>query len=229
MTQENETWIDSFQGLSRLSNDIRETLIKEASIQNYPEGKIIFGPGTAPDNLLFLIDGIIRVQQVSPNGREIVLFRVNAGESCVLTTACLLAYEDYLAEGIAETAIKVAALPRRIFEDLLTKSSEFRHFVFFAYSKRVTDLFHLIQEVTFTKIDIRLAQKLLDLSRNRSGGQLRVIEHITHQDLAKELGSVREVISRQLQEFQRRGWVTLKRGSIEIVQKGALEELAQQS
>ncbi|WP_420548930.1 Crp/Fnr family transcriptional regulator [Curvivirga sp.] len=214
-------WVDKFYGLSRLNSDLKDRLEKEAIIKTIHQGQIIFGPGTPPDQLLFLIDGTIRVQQVSPSGREIVLYRVNAGESCVLTTACLLAYEDYLAEGFAETDIKVAALPRAVFEDLLSHSKDFRHFVFTAYSRRITELFHLIQEVTFTKIDIRLAQKLLELAKDNK------IRNITHQDLAVELGSVREVISRQLQEFQRRGWIKLARGAIDILDISSLTKQSQ--
>ncbi len=213
-------WVEQFYGLSRLDKTIKDVLIREATIKKIAKDKILFGPGTAPDHLLFLINGTIRVQQVSPNGREIVLYRVNAGESCVLTTACLLAYEDYLAEGIAETELEVAAIPRAVFEDLLSRSQDFRHFVFSAYSRRVTELFHLIQEVTFTKIDIRLAQKLLELSKDNQ------IRNFTHQDLATELGTVREVISRQLQEFQRRGWVKVSRGAIDLLDLKALKKLS---
>ena len=71
-----------------------------------PEGSRIFGPGQAPENFLLLVEGTIRVQQVSEGGREIVLYRVSAGESCTPTTACLMGYEEYLAEGIAETTVK---------------------------------------------------------------------------------------------------------------------------
>ena len=102
-------WIASFAGLSRLEPAVRETLIRKSAVISVPEGTVIFGPGKTPDNLLLLLDGRVRVQQVSEQGREIVLYRVTAGESCVLTTACLLAYEDYSAEGIAESDVRAAA------------------------------------------------------------------------------------------------------------------------
>ena len=209
-------WIDRFPGLSKLDDSIRETLIKESRIIGLPEGTLIFGPGKAPENLLLLLEGTVRVQQVSENGREIVLYRVQAGESCVLTTACLLAYEDYSAEGLAETAIQAVAIPRSVFEDLIARSSVFRRFVFTAYSKRITDLFVVIEEVAFKRIDIRLAQKLLELGRG--SGHV----HLTHQQLATELGSAREVISRQLQEFQRRGWISAARGDVTLTDATAL-------
>ena len=214
------TWIDQFTGLAGLEPEIRETLLTRSSVIDVPRDTVIFGPGKAPENLLLLLDGTIRVQQVSDSGREIVLYRVQAGESCVLTTACLLAYEDYRAEGIAETGIRAAAVPRGVFEDLLARSSNFRHFVFTAYSRRLTDLFLVIEEVAFRRIDIRLAQKLVDLA----GDNDEIAA--THQRLATELGTAREVVSRQLQEFQRRGWATLKRGTIRLDAPAVLRRLA---
>lgn len=214
-------WIDRFPGLSKLDEPIRQTLLERSQVVELPEGTVIFGPGKAPENLLLLLDGTVRVQQVAESGREIVLYRVQAGESCVLITACLLAYEDYLAEGLAETAVRAVAIPRTVFDDLIARSSLFRRFVFTAYSKRITDLFVVIEEVAFKRIDIRLAQKLLDLGRG--SGHV----HLTHQQLATELGSAREVISRQLQEFQRRGWISATRGDVALTDPAALVDFVE--
>ncbi|MEO1249656.1 MAG: Crp/Fnr family transcriptional regulator, partial [Pseudomonadota bacterium] len=129
--------------------------------------------------------------------------------------------EDYSAEGLAETDIQAVAIPRVVFEDLIARSSVFRRFVFAAYSRRITDLFLVIEEVAFKRVDLRLAQKLLDLGR--STGEI----HLTHQQLATELGSAREVVSRQLQEFQRRGWVSAARGEVRLTDVDALADFAQ--
>lgn len=213
-------WIERFPGLAELDEPIRRTLTEQSRIAALPAGTRIFGPGKAPDSLLLLLEGTVRVQQVSESGREIVLYRVQAGESCVLTTACLLAYEDYSAEGLAETDISAVAIPRSVFDDLIARSSAFRRFVFTAYSRRITDLFLVIEEVAFRRVDLRLAQKLQELGGN-SG---RV--HLTHHQLATELGSAREVISRQLQEFQRRGWVHVTRGEVVLTDIKALSVFA---
>ncbi|MFK7837428.1 MAG: Crp/Fnr family transcriptional regulator [Sulfitobacter sp.] len=158
---------------------------------------------------------------MSEAGREIVLYRVHAGESCVLTTACLLAFEDYSAEGIAETDIEAILIPRDAFDQMMAASKEFRAFVFEAYSKRITDLFMVIEEIAFKRMDIRVAQKLLELRGSDD------VLHLTHQQLALELGTAREVISRQLKEFERRGWLNLSRGQIELRDTPAVERLAQ--
>jgi len=213
-----ENWIERFKGLAQLEEPIRRQLLEKSRIVALPEGTVIFGPGKAPENLLLLLDGTVRVQEVSETGREIVLYRVHAGESCVLTTACLLAYEDYSAEGLAETAVRAVAIPRAVFDSLIATSPSFRQFVFTAYSRRITDLFLVIQEVAFGRVDVRLAHKLMELSR---GSQT---VKATHQQLATELGTAREVVSRQLQEFVRRGWVSSGRGQVTIEQPAALRE-----
>lgn len=170
--------------------------------------------------MLFLLDGTVRVQQVSDTGHEIVLYRINAGESCVLTTACLLAFEDYAADGISETPVRAAAVPRDVFDELVAQSKSFRDFVFAAFSKRITGLFQMIDEVAFQRLDVRLADKLLSLA-NTDGTVMT-----THQKLSVELGSAREVISRQLQEFQRRGWIEQARGRVNLLDKINLKQLA---
>lgn len=213
-------WIDNFTGLRQLEDPVRRTLVERSRIIKVPRDTVVFGPGKAPDNLLLLLDGTLRVQQVSESGREIVLYRVHAGESCVLTTACLLAYEEYSAEGITETDVQAVAIPKTVFDDLIASSAEFRRFVFTAYSRRITDLFLVIEEVAFRRVDIRLAQKLLDLSGSDNGVDA------THQQLATELGTAREVVSRLLQEFQRRGWVALSRGSVELTDRPGLQTLS---
>lgn len=212
-------WIDRFEGLTALAPDLRTELAARSAVVTLPQGRSAFGPGHSPENMLLLLSGTVRVYQVSEGGREIVLYRVEAGESCVLTTACLLAHEDYSAEGVAETDVEAVAIPRAVFDDLLARSEIFRTFVFSAYSQRIVDLFRVIDQVAFGRIDIRLAQRLMDLARGR--GEIRT----THQQLAGELGTAREVVSRQLQEFQRRGWITQSRGAIGLVDAAALEGL----
>ncbi|WP_107495811.1 Crp/Fnr family transcriptional regulator [Thalassobius sp. I31.1] len=214
-------WIDRFMGLSQLKPDLREQLVSRSKVVTLAPDTVIFGPDKTPENLLLLLEGTVRVQQLSEGGREIVLYRVNAGESCVMTTACLLAYDDYSAEGIAETEVVAAAIPRTVFEELISTSETFRRFVFTAYSRRITDLFQVIEDIAFQRMDIRLAQRLLELSRDGD-----VIKS-THQKMAAELGTAREVISRQLQEFQRREWVAQSRGTITLLDKTALGLLAE--
>jgi CRP/FNR family transcriptional regulator len=214
------TWIDRFKGLSQLPQTVRDELVAGSQIVKVSAGTTVFRPGQSADNLLLLLDGTVRVQQVSDTGREVFLYRVHAGESCVLTTACMLAFEDYSAEGIAETTVQAVAIPRAVFDDLAAQSNEFRTFVFAAYSRRITDLFKLIDDIVFQRLDVRLAKRLLELADDHN------VVHATHSFLGNELGTAREVISRTLGEFQKRGWISQERGKVTILASMALDGLA---
>jgi CRP/FNR family transcriptional regulator, anaerobic regulatory protein len=216
------TWIQRFADLASLPPDIAADLVARSRIVQLPAGARVFEAGQRAQNMLLLLQGSVRVQQVSDTGREVFLYRVHAGESCILTTACMLADEDYAAEGIAETDIEAVAIPRATFDDLTGRSLPFRSFVFRAYSRRIADLFTLIDDIVFQRIDVRLADRLLQLAEDG-------IVHATHQALAVELGTAREVISRTLGEFHRRGWVETARGEIRISHRAGLETLARSS
>jgi CRP/FNR family transcriptional regulator len=215
-----DDWTTRVEGLDGLEPEARAALLAAGTMATAPRGTVLFGPGRSPDTLILLLVGTVRVQQTSDTGREVFLYRVQAGETCVLTTACLLAREEYPAEGIAESDLRAILVPRSAFEDLLGRSPSFRRFVFATCARRITDLVEVIEEIAFRRVDVRLALKLLALAG--SDGTV----HATHQALAVELGTAREVVSRQLQEFQRRGWVALSRGSLTVTDRAALERLA---
>ena len=213
-------WTERFRGTSALPRAVRDRLVQVAQIRTYHKGDHVFGPQNLPDSLLFLYSGSLRVSQSSDTGREIVLYRVEAGESCVLTTACMLTEEAYNAEGIAETDLTVIVLPKMAFDRLVAEEPEFRSFVFAAYSRRLIDLLRVVDDVAFGRIDVRLADRLLALA----GGDKEIAA--THQQIASELGTAREVISRVLNDFQKRGLIAQSRGRIALTDKPALRSLA---
>lgn len=213
-------WTERFQGTAALPRPVRDRLISVAKIISMKAGAQVFGPTNLPDSLFFLYDGRIRVSQTSDTGREIVLYRVDAGESCVLTTACMLTEEAYTAEGVAESDITAVVLPKPAFDRLVAEEEAFRKFVFAAYSRRLIDLLRVVDDVAFGHMDVRLAERLLALA-----GDFKEIS-ATHQQLASELGTAREVVSRVLQDFQRREMVAQSRGRITLIDKLALRQLA---
>ncbi len=213
------SWLSRFPELMVLSQDDRDLLGERAAVVNLPAGQTIFAPGHPAEQFLLVLEGTVRVQQSAASGRDIVLYRVSSGESCILTTACLLSQDSYYAEGLTETPVTAVAVPRAAFDALMARSSQFRQFVFSNYAQRITDLLHVVEEVAFERIDKRLAQRLLE--RAGDDGELST----THQDLASELGSAREVVSRHLKEFQRRGWLDLSRGRIAVVDRDSLAGL----
>ena len=216
-----DDWTERFEGTRSLPRDVRERLIKTARIRHIPKGAEVFSPHNIPDSLMFLYEGTIRVSQSSDSGRDIVLYRVDAGESCVLTTACMLAEEAYNAEGIAETDIVAITLPKAAFDRLASEEPAFRAFVFAAYSRRLVDLLRVVDDVAFGRIDVRLAERLLALASKDQEISA------THQQLASELGTAREVISRVLQDFQKRELIAQSRGRIALIDRPSLRALAE--
>jgi CRP/FNR family transcriptional regulator len=207
--------------LGIFDDELAQTLASAAQPVSAPAGTQLFAPGAPCRQFLLLLDGVVRVQALAKNGREIVLYRIHPGDSCVVTASCLLGSMAYPATGIAETPIQGAILPTPVFERLLAESPAFRSFVFSAYAARLTDLVARIEEVALERIDIRLARLLLRLSPPMTNTVER-----THQDLATDLGSAREVVSRQLKTFEQSGWVELQRGHIRLLDRHALETLS---
>ncbi|MGA8172508.1 MAG: Crp/Fnr family transcriptional regulator [Methylocystis sp.] len=215
-----ESWTKLCPTLSTLDEATRASLSALARPIAAPAGTRLFREDSPCEAYLILISGQIRVQKTGVNGREIMLYRVGPGETCVVTTACLMSGVDYDAEGVAETDIIARALPVTHFRDLLARSQSFRDFVFRAFSTRITGLLALIEEVAFGSIDQRLASHLLDSGK----GKAEVAA--THHELAAELGTAREVVSRRLKEFERKGWIKIGRGVISILNEGELKLLA---
>lgn len=214
-------WLQRLPELAALQDEGVRRLLAQAHAVDLPRGARVFHEGEGCRAYLLVLEGSVRVQKVSESGREIVLYRVESGEDCVLTTSCLLGREPYHAEAIAETDVRAVALPAPAFRRALAESEGFRNFIFRGHGRRISDLILLVEEVAFRRVDLRLARLLV----RQAGGQGGVVE-LTHEQLGAELGTAREVISRQLKEFERRGWVRLGRGRVEVTDAAALEELA---
>jgi CRP/FNR family transcriptional regulator len=157
------------------------------------------------------------VIKAAPNGRELRLYRVGPGESCILSSSCLLGHASYHARGLVEQEVEMLALPAAVFRSWLAENESFRDYIFNLFSERLTDLMQLVTAVAFQKLDQRLAALLAAKSSPI---------HSTHQALADELGSVREIVSRLLKNFAEQGWVRLGREQIEVTDAAALKRYA---
>ncbi len=212
-----DEWLSHFPELDGLDDPVWQNVLDSARPVEVPAGTTVFRDGDGCQNYMFVMEGSIRVQKMAENGREIVLYRVNAGEACILTTSCLLSHQRYPAEGITEADIRAISIPVARFDEGVAGSAGFRAFVFSSYGRRIADLILLIEDVAFGRMDIRLGQYLLDTADDE--GKVTA----THQAMAAELGTAREVVSRQLKEFERRGWLKLGRGIIEVSDLPALK------
>lgn len=198
-----------------------ETVSSRADLLRAPEGARIFGPGDPCERFVLVLSGTVRVEQIGAGGRSIVLYRVSAGDSCVMTTSGLLSGVPYGAWGVAEGAVEILALPAPVFRSLVDSDAAFRARVLSVFSARIVELSEVIDDLLVRRVDLRLAGWLLE--RGADGDTLSA----THQSIAAELGSAREVVSRILKDFERRGWIAMRRGSIELLDRAALRQMQQ--
>jgi CRP/FNR family transcriptional regulator, anaerobic regulatory protein len=212
-------WVEDVPLLRRLDQPTRALLREAAVRKQIPRGAVLFRPGDQCVHFPLIVAGTVRVQRVTESGREIVLYRVSNNETCVLTTASLLSDDAYSAEGVAETDITAYIVPADRFAAMMNASADFRALVFDGYSKRIATLMSRIEEIVCTRINVRLAERLLALK----GADNRIT--VTQQALAADLGTAREVVGRTLKSFERSGWVKLSRGGAEITNAGALRAL----
>lgn len=201
-----------------LEPEARALIAEGARHVKLERGQTAFQPGQPCAAFLLVDAGSVKVSTVTETGRELLLYRVGPGETCVLTTACLLAQSDYDAEGVAEADTEALAIPRPLFERLLAQSPAFRRFVFSSYGDRLRDLIGLVQEVSQRHLDRRLARFLV----LRAGSPIAM----THQEIAAELGTAREVVGRLLKQFAADGLVALERRQIIVRNEEGLSRLA---
>ncbi|MGB4497909.1 MAG: Crp/Fnr family transcriptional regulator [Methylococcaceae bacterium] len=194
-----------------------ELLIESSNLVTVPSQQQLFHPGSTCQNYLLVLTGAVKVQILSEKGREVLLYHVQSGDSCVLTTSCLLSGDNYHAEGITESEVLAFAIPSHAFYRSMEQSAFFREFVFKNFSARLSKIIGRMESVVLNTIDQRISKALL------ASGETTLTK--THSELAYELGTAREVISRHLKIFESHGWINLKRGVIEILNRHALSQI----
>ena len=212
-----ELLLERFPFFSELPSGVLDEVLRQAQVLRVPAGAVLFDAGQPCRGFPLVLEGSVRVAKGSPSGREILLYRVEAGQACILSGGCLLGHSDYSARGVAEADVTLLSLPPALFQSLMVDCEPFRRFVFAMYGGRLSEIMELVDEVAFRRLDQRLAQLLV----NRGP-----VVDATHQKLADELGSVREIVSRLLRGFESRGWVKLERERVTVRDARALASLA---
>ncbi len=195
---------------------VRE-FMQAAIYARIPVGKDVFVEGDRIDAIALLISGVVRVYKIGETGREITLYRFGLGESCILTANAILSRQSFPAIATVEKDAEAVMIPADTFRDWVHRYDLWRGFVFHLLSQRLSSVMAIVDEVAFRRMDTRVAALLL--ARGRSQNPIR----ITHQEIAAELGSSREVISRLLEDFTSQGLLRLRRGTIEILDFQSLE------
>lgn len=212
-------WKQHFPAFLHAEDEVVKQLMDAAVVVKLPPRQQVFYPGKECENYLLMLSGSIKAQIISPDGREILLYHVLAGDSCVLTTSCLLGDDSYPAEGYTETEVTAFAVSAYVFHRCLERSAFFRAFVFRNFSKRLADVIKRMESITFGSVDQKLAKVLLDAGESSL--------HKTHSELALEMGTAREVVSRHLKRSESYGWLTLSRGCIQNINLQALQKIEQ--
>ena len=183
-------------------------------------GNCVFTQGQSAENFVVVTEGSVTVFVRSDDGKEVVLYRVRPGELCILTTACVIGHTPYPAEAVADTFTKARIIPIAEFERYLAQSDEFQQFVFAGMGQRLAQVTKRFEHMVLDSIDRRLASFLL----NGSATDPTIV--ITHEKLASEIGTAREVISRHLKAMENENLVRLSRGEIKIIDRNALANRA---
>jgi CRP/FNR family transcriptional regulator len=183
-------------------------------------GQDVFLEGDRVDGIALLISGVVRVYKIGETGRQITLYRFGNGQSCILTANAILSQKTFPAVATVEKDAEAVMIPADIFRKWVGTYDEWREFVFDLLSQRLASVMEIVDEVAFRRMDTRLAAWLLTHTQNQNPMR------ITHQEIAAELGSSREVISRLLEDFSERGFISVGRGEIELLDAEGLRTRA---
>jgi CRP/FNR family transcriptional regulator len=211
--------LEAFPILSGLSPRSREPLLSQSVHRSLPPGEILVRAGRECSYLPLVLTGTLRIYKANEAGREFTLYRIEPGESCILTATCILSGGIFPAIAEAEVATEVLLIPARLFARLVEEDADWRRFVFGLYSRRLDDVLALVEEVAFQHVDMRIASHLLARA-SKSGSVVRQ----THARIASELGTSREVVTRILKDFEAQGLVATRRGAIDILRPQELEK-----
>ena len=209
-----------FPHLNELTDPDIKLFANNAIFQKFPAGKVIYREGD-PCNFFALInEGIVRVYKTSETGNEITLYRVGAGECCFLTASCVMQETKFPAIAVSEEELEAVMLPSSVLQEWVGINPVWRKYVFSLLASRLSNVAERVDDVAFQRIDKRLAEFLMQKHKEN-------IISMTHQSIALDLGTAREVVSRVLKDFEKDGIIRILRGKTEITDLPALQKIAE--
>ena len=211
---------NAFPQLRDAIDAVGERFAQECQRITLPAGQFVCLEGQACSHLALVTRGSVRVYKSGETGREITLYRIAPGGSCILTASCILNQRSFPAFAVTETEVEGYVIPAQVFHQWVDRHTPWQQYVFQLLSERLESVIEVIEEVAFRRMDSRLAAHLLE--KSKATGSLDL--HETHEMIAADLGSSREVVSRLLKDFEREGLVTLGRGQIHLKRTDPLEK-----
>ncbi len=201
-------------------SELRQTFLTDSQVIEAPSDTPLFSPGDSCEHYLFLLQGQVKVFATAANGKEILLYRIQSGETCVLSTNCMMGSRHYPASAKTETPCLALSVPIASLQQAMETSSLINRLLMDNFARRIGSLIELVSEVALERLDVRLARHLLQLCDDKQ------TIHTTHEALATEIGTAREVISRQLRQLEQQGWIKTARGLIQITDTSSIQSLS---
>lgn len=214
--------IHCFPLLRDLETGTRERFLAGANTVALDSDAVVFEAGARCESFLWLVEGTVRVIASDGSGREILLYRVEPGQLCVFTVSCALGHAVYPADGRTECAARAVALPVHHFEGLIARSPVLRRMTFAALSARLHEVMSVVESVTFRRLHLRVVDWILARYASSGSGLIDA----SHQEIADDLGSAREPVSRTLAVLERDGLVDLGRRRISVLDHSGLVRAA---
>jgi CRP/FNR family transcriptional regulator len=217
--EQQQRLITSFDFLTGASTEFQRLFFNAATLVHVPSGHTIADEGSECTQLALVLNGSVRVYKLATKGREITLYRIHHGDSCILTASCLMSHTPFPAIATAETEVEAIIIPAQFARDWMTKYQPWGSFVFSLVSRRLAEVITVLESVTFQRMDVRIAAYLMNKAdRNQT-------LTITHHEIAADLGTSREVVSRTLKEFDKHGWIHMGRGELSIQDPVRLQQI----
>lgn len=220
--QQKQQLLDLFPFLAQASAEFQRIFFDAAIPAHIPAGHIIAETGSECSQLALVVNGTVRVYKLAAKGREITLYRIKDGDSCVLTASCLMSATPFPAIAVSETELDAVIIPADFAKAWMTQHQAWGNFVFGLISKRLAEVITVLESVTFLPMDARIAAYLAEMAKK--GSTLNT----THHEIASDLGTSREVVSRTLKDFDKQGWISMGRGELTIKDIAQLQSLAEE-
>ncbi|MBF0327839.1 MAG: Crp/Fnr family transcriptional regulator [Nitrospirae bacterium] len=199
-----------FPSFNSLPKAVLDDILSGMELHSYPADAAIYSSGDRCSGIAFLLSGGIRVFKTGETGREITLYEIGAGETCILNASCIISGMPYPANAYSVSAGEMLLMPAQMFSKLISEFEQMRDFVFGLLSRRLTAMMELVEEVSFRSMDERLAAYLVE--KSESGNVFA-----THQKIANDLGTSREVVTRLLRDLERSSKISCSRGNIRLL------------
>jgi len=207
-----------------LNDTVAEEILRSAVRKTFPKGAVLYEQGFPCTLVPLILSGVVRVYKLGDSGREVTLYRVGPGETCILSTSCGVSGASYPAIAVAEEDLDMLAVPAHVFRELTLRYPDLQRFISDSLAERLSEIMTVVEELAFRRVDLRLAEMLEEAAEASDSPTINK----THAQLAVELGTAREVVSRILKEFEHRGYVHLGRGHIGVLHPGGLRDYQEQ-